>query len=260
MQAHSSPKKRTELEATRGAPSQGVPPRPRASTRARFSGSASAASESYLLESMTFAHSSRAIVRYLTWIATTTSRPRRPLAYSGQGPAACGVMRPFSPGATSSWTGAASSLAVARRLRHACGWRLRSLLRELRPLPSSVPGHRTRWFVAGEPGRRCQALVPRDASRFNKKPPAPRSVNGILDPPGERVFKNKEVRATGERKKKAGCLHPQSPRRQKVCNVWPCAAALIFNASTQHISSRKHCRLRPRHRTRAACNFVILLL
>lgn len=52
--------------------------------------------------------------------------------------------------------------AVTRRLRHACGWRLRSQLRELRPLPRPVPGHRSRCsrpFVAGEPGCRRQALV-----------------------------------------------------------------------------------------------------
>jgi len=45
----------------------------RASTRARYSGSSSAASESCMLDSMTFARSSRAIVRYPTWIATATS-------------------------------------------------------------------------------------------------------------------------------------------------------------------------------------------
>ena len=86
---------------------------PVVSTRARFSGSASAVSESSLLDSMTFARSSRAIVRYPTWIATTTSRPRRPLACSAQGSAACGVMQPFLPGATSSWIAAASSLACS---------------------------------------------------------------------------------------------------------------------------------------------------
>ena len=44
--------------------------------RIRFSGSASAASESYLLDSMTSARerSSHAIVRYPTLLATTTSR------------------------------------------------------------------------------------------------------------------------------------------------------------------------------------------
>ena len=45
-----------------------------------------------------------------TWTATTTSRPKRSLACSAQGSAACGAMRPFSPGATSSWIAAASSL------------------------------------------------------------------------------------------------------------------------------------------------------
>jgi len=40
-----------------------------ASTRARLSGSASAVSESCLLDSMTSARSSRAIVRHPTWIA-----------------------------------------------------------------------------------------------------------------------------------------------------------------------------------------------
>ena len=39
---------------------------------------------------------------------------RRPLPYPAQGSAACGVVRPFSPGATSSWTGAESSLARSR--------------------------------------------------------------------------------------------------------------------------------------------------
>jgi len=49
-----------------------------------------------------------------------------------------------------------------KKLRHTCGWRLRSQLRELRPLPRPVPGRRTRClrpFVAGEPGCRRQALV-----------------------------------------------------------------------------------------------------
>ena len=57
---------------------------------------------------------SRAIVRCPTWIDTTTSRPRRPLACSAQVSAASEVMRPFSPGATSSWTEAASSMAFSR--------------------------------------------------------------------------------------------------------------------------------------------------
>jgi len=78
-----------------------------ASTRARFSGSASAVSESCLLDSMTFARSSRAIARYPTWVATTTSRQRRPWASTAQGSAARGLMRPFSPGATSFWIAAA---------------------------------------------------------------------------------------------------------------------------------------------------------
>ena len=86
----------------------------RASTRARISGSALAASESYLLDSMTFARSSRATVRYPTWIATTTSRPRRPLACSAQGSIACRGHELFSLGATSSLTGAASSLACSQ--------------------------------------------------------------------------------------------------------------------------------------------------
>jgi len=105
-----------------------------ASTRARFSGSASAVSESCLLDSMTFVRSSRAAVRYLTWIAKleleliqshmaqkprlrgevgcacvarevsveTTSRPRSHWACFAQGSAACGVMRPFSTEVTSS--------------------------------------------------------------------------------------------------------------------------------------------------------------
>ena len=84
-----------------------------ASTRGRFSGSASAVSESCLLDSMTFSRSSRAVVRYPTWIATTTSRPRRPWACFAQVSAACGVMRPFSPRATLSWIAAASSLACS---------------------------------------------------------------------------------------------------------------------------------------------------
>jgi len=162
-----------------------------------------------------YAHSSRVILRHPTWVATTSSRPRRPFACSAPGFGACGVMRPFYPGATSSWTGAESSLACSRpplaprarvptavitsrsaacggyaaifawsdlieprlgpepqarlpaaagRLRHARRCRLQSSLRDLGPLPRSVPGHRTRrsrQFVAGEPGRRCKALVSR---------------------------------------------------------------------------------------------------
>ena len=94
-----------------------------ASTRARFSGSASAVSESSLLDSMAFARSSRAIVRYPTWMATTTSPPRRPLACPAQGSAACGVTcshfrleRPhLGSQPQARWP------AVTRRLRHTCG-------------------------------------------------------------------------------------------------------------------------------------------
>jgi len=95
-----------------------------ASTRARFSGTTSAGSESYLLDSITFACSSRAIVRYPSWIATTTSRPRRPLACSTQGTSrvgSCGqfcLERPhLGPEPQARWP------AVARRLRNAFGWR-----------------------------------------------------------------------------------------------------------------------------------------
>jgi len=42
---------------------------------------------------------------------STTSRPRRPWACSAHGSTTCGLMRLFSPGATSSWIAAASSLA-----------------------------------------------------------------------------------------------------------------------------------------------------
>ena len=66
------------------------------------------------------ARSFNAIVRYPTWIATTTSRPRRPSACSAQGSVACGVMRPFflerprlGPEPHARWP------AVACRLRHA---------------------------------------------------------------------------------------------------------------------------------------------
>jgi len=69
--------------------------------------------ESCLMDSMMFARSSRAIVRYPMWIATTTSRPRRPLACSAQGSAACEVMRPFSPGAALSWIASKCSLACS---------------------------------------------------------------------------------------------------------------------------------------------------
>ena len=86
----------------------------RASMRSWFSGLAPAASESCQLDSTKFARSSRAVVRYPKWVATTTSRPRRPLVCSAQGSLACGAMRLFSPGATSSWTGAASLLACSR--------------------------------------------------------------------------------------------------------------------------------------------------
>ena len=68
-------------------------------------------------DSMTFAHSSAHRAHSCgilpTWVATTTSRPRRPWACFAQGSAACGVMRPFSPGATSPWIAAASSLAYS---------------------------------------------------------------------------------------------------------------------------------------------------
>jgi len=90
---------------------------------------ASAASESCLQDPVVSARS-RAIVQYPTWIATTTSRPRRPVACSAQGFTACGVMRQFSPThlvpqPQARWA------AVAHRLRHARGWRPRSKLREL---------------------------------------------------------------------------------------------------------------------------------
>ena len=60
-----------------------------------------AVSVSCLPDSMTSVRSSRAIVRYPTWIAKTSSRPksqesRRPWACSAKGSAACEVMRPFA--------------------------------------------------------------------------------------------------------------------------------------------------------------------
>ena len=113
-----------------------------ASTRARFSASASAVSESCLLDSMTFARSLRAIVRCPTWIATTTSRPRRPLACSALGSAACRVMQPFSPGATSSWIAAASSLACSRPPPVPHVWVATPIL-TLRIATSSTPSPRT---------------------------------------------------------------------------------------------------------------------
>ena len=79
-----------------------------------FSGSASAASKSCLLDSMMITSSSRAIVRYPTWIALTTSRLWGPLTCPAQGPAACGFMRPFFPEVTSYWVVSASSLACSR--------------------------------------------------------------------------------------------------------------------------------------------------
>jgi len=85
-----------------------------------------AVSVSCLPDSMTSVRSSRAIVRYPTWIATTTSRPRRPWESSAQS-AARGVMWPSSPGTISPWIAAA------------CGWRLWSFLRDLRPLSRPVP-------------------------------------------------------------------------------------------------------------------------
>jgi len=57
-----------------------------------------------------YALSSRAIERCPTWVTATKSRASRPLACSAQRSAECGVMLPFSPGAASSWTGAACSL------------------------------------------------------------------------------------------------------------------------------------------------------
>ena len=117
-----------------------------ARTRARFSGSASAVSESCLLGSMKFSRLSRAIVRCPTWIATTTSGPRRPWACSAQGSAACGVMRPFSPGATPPWIAAAGLLACshpppAPRVRAA------TPVLALRITVSSTPSPRTRGAV-----------------------------------------------------------------------------------------------------------------
>ena len=138
----------------------------RASTRAWFSGSAWAASESYLLDSMALVHRAQLfIARYPTWIATTTSHPSRSLACFAQGPVERGAMGPFRPGATSSWTGAARSLACSRlppapRVRVATP----ITLRDIRPLPRPIPGHRARCsrpFVAGEPRHRRQALVSR---------------------------------------------------------------------------------------------------
>ena len=48
------------------------------------------------------------------WAERTCEVAGRPEACSAQGSVAYGAMRPFSPGATSSWTGAASSLASSR--------------------------------------------------------------------------------------------------------------------------------------------------
>ena len=94
-----------------------------ASTRARFSGSVSAVSESCLPGSMAPARSSRAILRYPTWIATTI------VAQGGPGHVplvdpprvgSCGRLFLEQPRLGSQPQ--ARWLAVTRRLRHACGW------------------------------------------------------------------------------------------------------------------------------------------
>ena len=103
----------------------------------------SAASVIYLLDSIRRLDVYRAkIFRCSTWVAPTTSRPRRPLACSAQGPVACGVMRPFSPGAASSWTGAASSLACSRP-PPAPRARLATPILTSRTTASSTPSPRT---------------------------------------------------------------------------------------------------------------------
>ena len=113
---------------------------------------------------MTFVRSSRAIAGCPTWITTTRSRPRRSLACSALGSVACGVMRQFSPGATSSRTGAASSLVCSHPPPAPRVWVANPILTSRIAAFStrSVPGHRTwcsRPFVAGEQRYRLQALV-----------------------------------------------------------------------------------------------------
>ena len=111
----------------------------------------------------TSARSSRAFVRYPTWIASTASRPRRPRACFAQGSAACGVMRPFSAGATSSWAGTASSVACSHP-PPAPRVRMATPIITFRTTTSSTPSPRTPDAVStpvrGErTGCRRQALV-----------------------------------------------------------------------------------------------------
>ena len=120
----------------------GVATRTRGASGERLQANELAAAIHFLIQD-DFARSSRAIVRYPTWIATTTSRPRRPLACSAQGTAARGVTRPFSPGATSSWIAAASSLACSRHPPPAPRMRVATLILTSRTKTSSTPKPRT---------------------------------------------------------------------------------------------------------------------
>ena len=78
-----------------------------------------------LLDSMAFVRSSRAIARCPTWVAKTTSQG--PGHFPLKDPprvGSCGQFRLERPHLGSQPQ--ACWLAIARRLRHACGWRLRS--------------------------------------------------------------------------------------------------------------------------------------
>jgi len=70
-------------------------------------------------------------------------RPRacRVLACCAQGPVVCGIMHSFSPEATSSWSGAASSLACSR-LPPAPRVRMATLVLSSRTATSSTPSSR----------------------------------------------------------------------------------------------------------------------
>ena len=140
------------------------------------------------------------------------------------GSAACGGMRPFSPGATKPWT------AVTHRLRHARGWRLRSQHRELRPLPlvelpCPVPGHRTRCsrpFVVGELGRRCKALI----SRVGREGALAGSVAGW----------NMELLTS-----RATHAHPTSTRSTGFCAIWGCISSR-YETSAKTSKANQHRR------------------
>jgi len=106
---------------------------------ARFSGSASAASESYLLDSMT---SWTFIERNCAVSYVDRYDDKSPKEAIGMIRSRCGVMRPFSPGETSSWTGAASSLACSRPPPAPRVWVATPILTS-RTATSSTPSPRT---------------------------------------------------------------------------------------------------------------------